>query len=190
MNTTLIDYYRWQIERRHYEEAVPGLRDSIREAAEVTDRNPSEEQRQAGNYRKGRFRWNGLEIAIENPRGSVRRGRDRDGNSWHITMPHHYGYIKQHISEADGDHVDCFMGNSPESETVYVVDQLDPKTRSFDEAKCMLGFPSEHIAKTAYESAYRGDWQGFGAITPMTVPEFKRWLESGDTSKPVAGGVR
>ena len=70
-----------------------------------------------------------MEIAIENPKGSVRRGKDASGKEWSIEMPHHYGYIKKTESEADGDHVDCFLGPHPDSHLVVVIDQQKPHGR-------------------------------------------------------------
>src|SRR5574337_1526772 len=49
----------------------------------ATDPNPTDAQKRAGNYRKFRATWNGLQIAIENPKGSIRSGVDRHGKPWH-----------------------------------------------------------------------------------------------------------
>jgi hypothetical protein len=155
------------------------LAESIKTAADQTDTNPSDEQKQAGNYRKGKVWIQGLEIAIENPAGSIRRGKN-----WQVTMANHYGYIKTHISEADGDHVDVFVGPHPESEVVFIVDQNKrPTWTHFDEHKVMLGFTSEEKAKQAYLDNYSPGWQGFAAITSMTMPQFKEWLEKGSTAE-------
>lgn len=163
------------------------LQSQIRRAASETDVNPSEEQRQAGNYRKGKFRWNGLEIAIEYPAGSVRSGTG-DGTSWSIEMKNHYGYILKNVSEADGDHVDVFVGPNPESDLVCVVDQ-NKKDGRFDEHKVMIGFVSADEAESAYRSNYSEDWTGFGSITAMTVDQFLEWLSKGDTGKVVSRQV-
>src|SRR5690606_5788935 len=76
---------------------------------------PSEAQKEAGNYRKAHLRIQGIDIAIENPRGSIRSGIDPGGNKWEVSMKSHYGYIKK-SKGADGDHVDVFVGPNPESE--------------------------------------------------------------------------
>lgn len=154
------------------------------DAAAETDSSPSDAQKSAGNYRKGKFRWHGLEISIENPRGSIRSGKDRSGNAWEVEMPYHYGYIQQTESEADGDHIDVFLGPDLDSELVFVVDQQKPSGR-FDEHKCMLGWRSVDEAQKAYLAAYSPGWKGLAAITPMTLPQFLGWLENGDSSKPV-----
>ncbi|MGE6262808.1 LPD38 domain-containing protein [Aeromonas media] len=147
---------------------------------------PTEAQREAGNYKKGHIKLQGLDIALENPRGSIRSGTDRDGKAWQSTMVHDYGYIKRTLG-ADGDHVDAFIGDQPDSEMVYVVDQVDPGTGKFDEHKVMMGFADEQAARAGYLANYEQGWEGLGAIKSMPVDTFKRWIKEGDTTKPVKG---
>jgi len=59
-----------------------------------TDLNPSEAQQEAGNYRKAHIKLHGLDISIENPRGSTRSGVGPDGKEWSHKLDLHYGYIK------------------------------------------------------------------------------------------------
>ncbi|WP_162517685.1 LPD38 domain-containing protein [Aeromonas veronii] len=147
--------------------------------------DPTEAQKEAGNYKKGHLTLQGLDIALENPKGSTRSGTDKDGKAWQSTMAHDYGYIKRTLG-ADGDHVDVFIGDQPDSETVYVVDQVDPKTGRFDEHKVMMGFADEQAAQAGYLANYEKGWKGLSAIKAMPVEEFKRWVKEGDTTKPVA----
>ncbi|MBV7438805.1 LPD38 domain-containing protein [Aeromonas sp. sif2416] len=146
---------------------------------------PTEAQKEAGNYKKGHLKLQGLEIALENPRGSIRSGTDRDGKAWQSTMVHDYGYIKRTLG-ADGDHVDVFIGDQPDSEMVYVVDQVDPSTGKFDEHKVMMGFADEQAARAGYLANYEQGWEGLGSIKAMPVEEFKRWVKRGDTTSPIA----
>ncbi|MGN5084975.1 LPD38 domain-containing protein [Aeromonas sp. 31P] len=145
---------------------------------------PTDAQKEAGNYKKGHLKLQGLDIALENPKGSTRSGTDKDGKAWQSTMAHDYGYIKRTMG-ADGDHVDVFIGDRPDSETVYVVDQVDPKTGKFDEHKVMMGFADEQAAQAGYLANYEKGWKGLGSIKAMPVEEFKRWVKAGDTTKPV-----
>lgn len=161
------------------------LRRRIAAAAAETHREPSAAQLAAENYRKGRVTVHGLPITIETPRGAVRSGVSKSGRRWSVTMAHHYGYIRLTESEADGDHVDVFIGRHPESELVFVIDQVKPSGR-FDEHKCMLGFRSAREARKGYLACYSDDWTGFGGIRPLTLPAFKRWLQTGDTGRPIA----
>lgn len=88
----------------------------------------------------------------------------------------------------DGDHVDCYIGDNPESERVFVVDQLNADTGAFDEHKVLLGFDSEQQARDIYLSGF-SDGKGaqrLGAITEVPVTAFKYWLRRGNTKKPFA----
>ena len=156
-------------------------------AAAEADTEASDAQKEAGNYRKGHIAIGGLDIAIENPKGSVRSGVSKSGKKWSIILKDHYGYIKRTKSEADGDHIDVFIGPTPNWRTMFIVDQIVPATGKFDEIKCMLGYRSADEAKAAYLRNYAPGWRGFGAITPMTVDGFRRWLASGVTSRPIGG---
>ncbi|MDM5134081.1 hypothetical protein OB953_00450 [Aeromonas salmonicida] len=147
---------------------------------------PTEAQKEAGNYKKGHLTLQGLDIALENPKGSTRSGTDQDGKAWQSTMAHDYGYIKRTLG-ADGDHVDVFIGDQTDSETVYVVDQVDPKTGKFDEHKVMMGFADEQAARAGYLANYEKGWKGLGTIKAMPVDEFKVWVKEGDTTKPIDG---
>ncbi|MEG2808914.1 MAG: PLxRFG domain-containing protein, partial [Acinetobacter sp.] len=143
---------------------------------------PSQAQIEAGNYKKGHIKVHGLDIAVENPRGSERRGTDPDGKEWAHTMSDHYGYIKR-TTGADNENIDTYVGNSPESEQVYIVDQIDQKTGGFDEHKVMMGFNSQEDAIQAYSSNFDKGWK-VGAVRAMNKDEFKSWLKYGDTKKP------
>ena len=144
---------------------------------------PTEAQKQAGNYKKEHIKLQGLDISLENLKGSTRSGTDPDGNDWEVTMQHHYGYIKR-TEGADGDHVDVFVGDNPDSEKVFVVDQVN-KDGSFDEHKVMLGFDDRASAVSGYKSNYEDGWV-VGKVTELSVADFKDWLKNGDTTKPVA----
>lgn len=149
---------------------------------------PSEAQKDAGNYKVGRTRLAGLELSIENPEGSVRRGIAPDGTAWVNRLAGHYGYIRR-TEGADGDQVDVFVrpGTAPDfSGPVFVIDQLDAAGRGFDESKVMLGYDTREAAVQAYRDSYKPDWRGMGKVTQMDVPTFKRWITEGDTTRPAA----
>ncbi|MFQ2031902.1 LPD38 domain-containing protein [Aeromonas veronii] len=170
--------------------AKPAAREPVQqiEAARVEVASaPTDAQKEAGNYKKGHLTLQGLDITLENPKGSTRSGTDQDGKAWQSTMTHDYGYIKRTLG-ADGDHVDVFIGDQLDSETVYVVDQVDPKTGKFDEHKVLMGFADEQAARDGYLANYEKDWKGLGAIKAMPIAVFKRWLSDGDTTKPVVAG--
>lgn len=138
---------------------------------------PTDAQKEAGNYQKGHVRLAGLDVSIENPAGSTRSGTSPDGRQWSNTMQAHYGYIRG-TTGADGDHIDAFIRPGFEGDPaapVFVIDQVDPETGRFDEAKVMLGYGTEREARDAYLSNYEADWQGFGGMRRMGLDEFKEW---------------
>ena len=138
--------------------------------------NPSEAQKEAGNYKKGHIKINGFDVTIEQPAGSVRSGKDANGKEWSVTMNNTYGYIRG-TESVDGDHIDVFLGPDMNSDMVYVVDQVNTDG-SFDEHKVMMGFPSLEDARSAYFSNYEDGWQGLGNITGVALDEFKKWIDS------------
>ncbi len=146
-------------------------------------KEPTQSQKEAGNYKHGHVNLKGLDIAIENPKGSVRSGTDENGNEWSVDMKNHYGRIKK-TNGADNEQVDVFIGDNPSSDKIYVVNQNNPNTGEFDEHKVMMGFKNEKQAVNAYNSNYSKDWKGFDSVTEMTPDEFKSWLKNGDTKRP------
>ncbi len=145
---------------------------------------PTEAQKEAGNYKKGHITVQGLDITVENPKGSQRSGTAPDGTTWSHTMSDHYGYIKRTVG-ADNEQVDVYVGPQPDSNRVFVVDQLDQKTGSFDEHKVMVGFKAQPQAVKAYKSNFDKGWK-VGPVKSMTMDEFKGWLKEGDTTQPAA----
>lgn len=129
---------------------------------------PTHAQREAGNYAKDRVRFAGLPVTIENPAGSVRRGR-----GWAVTMTHAYGYIRGTLG-VDGDHFDCLLGPDEEADTAYLVTtKAPPAFEADDEQKALLGFPSEAAARAAFLGMY-SDKRFLGAIRAMPMERFKR----------------
>jgi len=146
---------------------------------------PSQAQKEAGNYVKGHVIIRGLEVVIENPAGSERSGVDKDGKKWTSKIYHHYGYLKNTVGR-DKDHLDVFLGPDPKgAEAVFVVNQKDPKTGGFDEHKIMWGWSSKEDAGKAYLKNYEKGWKGMKSIVAMPFDEFKKWIRSGDTTKEV-----
>tara|TARA_R110000824_G_scaffold172833_3_gene350804 strand:+ start:2357 stop:3433 length:1077 start_codon:yes stop_codon:yes gene_type:complete len=155
----------------------------IQIAALSTDVNPTEEQKRSGNYNKGRFSMKGMTFVLENPKGSVRSGRDAEGNPWSVVMPNHYGYILKTRSDADGDHLDVSIGPDPGSRKVFAIDQQDIDG-DFDEHKFFVGFLDKKMARQAYEDSFT-DPAPFQGMVELSWDEFKEWIEFGDSSAPI-----
>ena len=150
---------------------------TIDERANEAELNPTDAQKEAGNYKMGHVRIMGMPISIENPKGSYRTYKTDNGGEGKIQMKSHYGYFTNTTGNGkDGDAVDVFIGpNAEECEYIYVVDQND-QDGNFDESKVMLGFNSIEHAKNGYMENYTSDWKGFRGITKVTIDVFKRWL--------------
>ena len=164
---------------------------SANEAATSSGNNlpePTQAQIEAGNYKKGHIKVHGLDIAVENPRGSTRSGKNPDGSDWSHTMSDHYGYIKK-TKGADQEQLDVYVGNNPESERVFIVDQLNQDNDQFDEHKIMLGYQSLEEAEQAYKSNFDPGWK-VGPIRSLSKDEFKSWLDNDDTVRPVSEKVQ
>ena len=125
----------------------------------------------SGHKLQGRTTFQGMNISIENKKGSIRRGTDSDGHKWAIKMHYDYGYIRG-TEGADGDHVDCYLGGNEGAKKVYIIHQKIPGTDKYDEDKCMLGFDTLEEAKAAYLKQY--DKPGFfGGVDTVAVEVFK-----------------
>lgn len=151
--------------------------EEIETRANEADTNPTDAQKEAGNYKLGHISVAGMPISIENPKGSKRRYKNEDGTDGYNVMKFHYGYFKFTDKKGkDGDAIDVFVGPHLENITkVYVVDQ-NAKDGSFDESKVMLGFDSIKDAKEGYMANYGPDWKGFRCITGVPLRIFKQWL--------------
>ena len=161
--------------------------ESIKFAEGEVDTDPTDAQKEAGNYKKGHVTIDGMNISIENPRGSVRSGKDANGKEWSVTMHDSYGYIRM-TESVDGDHIDIFLSDHIDNWNgmVFVVDQVKTDG-SFDEHKVMYGFDTEEEARAAYLANYSEGWQGLGEITGVTKEEFKKWIDSSHRkTKPFA----
>lgn len=172
--------------RQQQQQPMTEVQQQIATASEEVNTAPTEAQKEAGNYKKGHVKLDGMEISIEQPKGSTRSGIDAEGMPWSVKMNNTYGYIRGTVGK-DKDHIDIFLSDNPEEGNVFVVDQIDPLTGEFDEHKVMYGFNSLEEAREAYLSNYMSDWQGLGNITEVNKTAFKVWLsESVRKTKPFA----
>ena len=161
----------------------------LKSAIEETETNPSDAQKESGNYKKGHIKFGGYDYTIENPKGSTRSGKDANGKEWKVTMHDTYGYIRGKFGK-DGDHLDMFINDKADLDNwngdVFVVDQVNPDG-SFDEHKVMYGYDSMDDAEKAYLANYSKGWQGLGNITGASKAEFDKWLDTSNRKlKPFA----
>lgn len=153
----------------------------IKTASAEVNTEPTEAQKEAGNYKKGHVQVGTFDITIEQPQGSVRKGTDADGKQWESKMNNTYGYIRGAVG-VDGDHIDVFLSNDIDGwngRRVYVVDQYN-RDGSFDEHKVMLGFNDADEAKNDYLANYEQGWENSRRIdiTGVNLEDFEKWIES------------
>lgn len=153
----------------------------IEAASAEVNTDPTEAQKEAGNYKKGHVQVGTFDITIEQPQGSVRKGTDADGKQWESKMNNTYGYIRGAVG-VDGDHIDVFLSNDIDGwngRKVFVVDQYNPDG-SFDEHKVMLGFNDVDDAKSDYLANYESGWENGRRIdiTGVNLEDFEKWIES------------
>lgn len=172
------------------ENAETSLQSEVTRAEQQTNAEPTEGQKEAGNYKKGRVKVGPFDVVIEQPRGSVRSGVDANGKAWETTMQHTYGYFGG-TKGVDGDAIDVFLAHNLDEwdgTTVFVVDQYNPDG-SFDEHKVMLGFNSQEEAEGAYFANYEADWAKTHRteVTAVPLADFNEWVNSSKRkTKPFA----
>lgn len=175
---------------RHLDGAEQPLSAKIKTASADVNTEPTEAQKEAGNYKKGHVQVGTFDITIEQPQGSMRKGTDANGKQWESKMHNTYGYFRG-TEGVDGDHIDVFLSNDIDGwngRKVYVVDQYNPNG-TFDEHKVMLGFNDMDEAKSDYLANYEKGWEDGRRIVVSTtnLEDFEKWIDSSHRkTKPFA----
>ena len=163
------------------EKAEKSISAKVKEASADVNTEPTEAQKEAGNYKKGHVQVGTFDITIEQPEGSIRRGTDASGKQWESKMHNTYGYFRG-TEGVDGDHIDVFLSNDMDGwngAQVFVVDQYNPDG-TFDEHKVMLGFNDASDAKNNYLANYEKDWEKGRRIdvSAVSLADFEKWIAS------------
>lgn len=173
-----------RMSQRKYPEEKIQLHDIAAQTADTSQLNagatPTQQQLEMNDYGVARIQIAGLNIAIENPIGSVRRGVDKDGHAWETQMSAHYGYIENTIG-ADGDELDIFIAPDVEQDyqgRVFIINQIDRAGR-FDEHKVILGVPSKARAIALYQAHYDEQFNSIGSMVEMSMEDFKAKIYGG-----------
>jgi hypothetical protein len=163
------DYYK--LLEKHVEKTATTL---IKEEMEARARlRRARQHKTSAAYKlQDRIVFRGLDISIENAKGSTRKWHDPHGKETGSTYMHHaYGYIRG-TKGTDGDHVDVYVGPDESAPDVFIVDQMKkPDFKEFDEQKIMLGFADAPAAKAAYMKQYN-DPRFFGSIRKLPFEAF------------------
>lgn len=161
------------------EKAEKSISAKVKEASADVNTEPTEAQKEAGNYKKGHVQVGAFDITIEQPEGSIRRGTDANGKQWESKMHNTYGYFRG-TEGVDGDHIDVFLSNDMDGwngAQVFVVDQYNPDG-TFDEHKVMLGFNDASDAKNNYLANYEKGWEKERRIdvSAVSLADFEKWI--------------
>lgn len=171
--------------------AVTPEQAAVEVAAAKTDPEPTPAEKKSGKYEKGQVVLDGgITVDIENAAGSIRSGKDKDGEEWSVVMPAIYGEILG-VKGKDKDWLDIYIGPDVAHPSVFVVNQIDPATGKLDEHKAMWGFGSAEHATATYDAAF-SDGTGPSrrqSVVEFTKQEFQDWLENGDKQKPAENVV-
>jgi hypothetical protein len=105
----------------------------------------------------------GMDVVVETPKGDTRRGYGWTSDG----MPAAYGYI-------DGADFDAFVGPNPNSDQMWVIEQVDPVHRTHDSYKAMLGYDFREQALVDFRASFSED--RLGIVRGMGVDVFRDWL--------------
>ncbi len=167
----------------HVQQLPDALAQSAATSVVNEGENPTQEQLEANDYVTAKVNIAGMDIAIENPIGSTRKGIDKNGEAWETTMQAHYGYFENTLG-ADGDELDVFIAeNTPHDYEgpVFIMNQLDEKG-NFDEHKVILGVYNSNEARQLYQAHYDENFAGIGQIIELSLEQFKSRIFTGRTA--------
>lgn len=148
---------------------------------------PTDAQKSAGNYKLGHARISGMDVSIENPKGSTRRSKADEPTKWEVKMPAHYGYIKG-TKGADGDHVDLTIGDKGDNGRFWIINQTTPDGKTFDEHKVFTGVDSAEEATALYKQSFSNGFgdKVFGSISAeLGADALKAKLPALERARPV-----
>jgi len=123
----------------------------------------------------------GLPIAIEAPKGSTLEFTNpEDGRTGIVEMQNDYGFIEG-VKGADGDSLDCFLGDHEDATDVHVAHIMQPPDFiHHQQDKILLGFKRPEDASAALIANYKHDPRYLGGLSSMSMEAYKtKYLGSG-----------
>lgn len=125
---------------------------------------------------QGHRQFQELPIAIENKKGTIRRGEDPNGKPWKTTMVADYGFVKG-TKGADGDEYDVYIGPHSDATHAHVVHQRTHDGKKYDEDKAILGVKNKEEAKKLFLAHYDSP-KFLGPIKRVPMERFKELMQS------------
>lgn len=124
------------------------------------------------------YLFNDLGIVIEFLEGDTRSKTKGNGAIVSNIMPAAYGFILR-TTDQHGEEIDVYIASMPDTDAdIFVIDQVHPGDKLFDEHKVMLGFSSKEEALYIYNEVF-SDGSGTvraGAITTFPGKTFHQWI--------------
>lgn len=119
-----LDQAEGQLTQTGFDKTIDFVRDEL---DLITDKKRKKSSiRKYAYVLEGHTTFQGIPISIENDKGSVRKGVDKDGKPWKTEMKFPYGYIDG-TKGADGEEVDVYVGPDKSADKAYVVQQRRQK---------------------------------------------------------------
>jgi len=123
---------------------------------------------------------NSFTIVLEYLKGQTRTKTKMGGQKVSNTFEYPYGRIEG-TTDSHGEELDIFLVSiDADHLDVYVIDQICPDTRLFDEHKIILGATTQEEAVAAYRACY-GDAvrvNRIGAVTTFSQEDFRIWIDA------------
>jgi superfamily II DNA or RNA helicase len=138
---------------------------------------------------QGRLTFQGLPIAVENKKGSIRSGTTPDGHHWKTKMKATYGYLEAPAKGKDGEGIDVYVGPDKKAPNAYVVHQHKPDGTGHDEDKIILGVKSEEEAKKLFLK-HCDDPKFLGPVSEVPIEELKKKIETSDRIEKISEAFR
>jgi N12 class adenine-specific DNA methylase len=161
--------------------------EDIQTAAGSVNKNATAKQAEAGNVQLGHYKWaGGIPITIEAPSGGVRKFVSPDGKEGGTTVGAAYGRFPGLPPAKDGQAPDVFVGNSPKAQMVYVVDEVDPRTKQYRQSKSFVDFNNAHAALAAYLGTSSKTPEMVGGVSTIPIPQFVEMAKAGGLAHPAS----
>lgn len=126
------------------------------------------------------YLFHGRSLIIEYLPGDERTKVAADGTPYTNLMVSAYGYI-QGTTDREGDRLDMFLAPvfRPDA-PIFIMDQINPKTKTFDEHKVFFGYGTQEEVVGLYNTVFNdgSGMQRVGAITEVTPEAFTAWINN------------
>ena len=127
---------------------------------------------------KAKRTFRGLEIHLDQPKGSTRSWKNDKGEVYFTAhYPHDYGFFPNVIG-TDGDHLDVYVGPHEDAQHAYILEKMKRDGKTFDEHKVFVGFKDPDHIKKEVLSTWRGP-EYVGKMHQIPFDELHKHVSAG-----------